>query len=243
MDRYSLYAAQLLSFNEYFVPKGHSACQGCGVALAIRHLYKALDGRAPHLQKAPWQIPWDQTAIFCRSSSGSTSQPALLSIAKEKSSKGSMLYVCFDNESSEARIAEDILIKHMPAIAAASGYGYVATASPSHPFDLIEKIRRGWAAEGSSYVHVLCACPVGWGFDPQNTVRINRMAVETRLFPLYEIVGGYCRLTVEEPHVRPLIHYIKAQQRFAAWKSARIEQLQNEINTAFNALRDKASLA
>ena len=44
MDTYSLYAGQFLSFTEHFAPKGHNACAGCGVALAVRHVYKALEG-------------------------------------------------------------------------------------------------------------------------------------------------------------------------------------------------------
>jgi len=242
MDRYSLYAAQLLSFSEHFAPQGHRACQGCGVALAIRHLYKALEGRVSDLNKATWQIPWEQNAPVSGLSASASSQPALLSIGKKRSLKDGVLHVCFDNECTDKPLSVDILKKRMPAIAAASGYAYAATASPSHPFDLIEKMRKGWEAEGPSYVHVLCACPVAWGFDPQNTVRICRMAVETRVFPLYEIASGYCRITVAEKNARPLIHYIKAQQRFAAWKNARIKEQQSDINSAFDALRDKASL-
>jgi len=242
MDRYSLYAAQLLSFAERFKPKGHRACQGCGVALAMRHVYKALDGKGADLDQATWQIPWQQLSPVSGVPSGSVSQPALLSIAKTKGEKGCMLHICFDNECTDKTVSADILKKRAPAIAAASGYPYVATCSPSHPFDLIDKIRKGWDANGNAYAHILCACPVAWGFDPQDTVRICRMAVETRVFPLYEIAGGCYRLTVDERNPRPLSHYVKTQQRFAAWKRAQVQELQKNINGDFDALRDKASL-
>ena len=71
----------------------------------------------------------------------------------------------------------------MPSLAVAEGFSYVATASPSHPFDLYEKVRRGFDAEGNAYLHVLCPCPQGWQFDPDLTVKVGRWAVESRAFP------------------------------------------------------------
>ena len=49
MDTYTLYAAQFLPFNEHFSPKGHNACKGCGVALAVRQVYKALEGSSANI--------------------------------------------------------------------------------------------------------------------------------------------------------------------------------------------------
>jgi pyruvate ferredoxin oxidoreductase beta subunit len=241
MDKFSLYVAQFLTFKEHFTSKGHNACKGCGVALAVRHVYKSLEGMVQTIEKAKWQIPWEQSLIVSKEVSSAGMQPALLSIPKEEDKKGNMLYICFDNESAEGKIDSSILIKRLPAIAAASGYAYAATASPSHPFDLIEKAIKGWEADGSAFIHILCPCPVGWGFDPQDAVRLGRIAVETRLFPLYEIAGGYYQITIDEPNPRPLKDYIKRQERFSSWKAKKIEALQEEVNTAFNTLTDKVN--
>lgn len=239
MDKFSLYAAQLITFKELFAPKGHTACLGCGVALAVRHVYKSLEGKLQNMDKATWQIPWEQSIIVKEEVTTAGTQPAMLSIPKENGEQGLMLYICFDNENTEGKIADNALIKKLPAVASASGHEYVATACPSHPFDLIEKVRKGWDTIGSAFIHVLCPCPVDWGFDPQDTVRIGRMAVETRLFPLYEIAGGYYRISVYEPNPRPLKDYIKRQKRFSDWKTKKIAALQENVNIAFNAFREK----
>ena len=52
--------------------------------------------------------------------------------------------------------------KKMPGLAVAQGYKYVATASPSYAFDLMDKVKKALETEGKSYIHVLCPCPVGW---------------------------------------------------------------------------------
>lgn len=241
MDRYSLYAAQFLTFKEYFMPKGHNACQGCGVALSVRQIYKALEGKVQNIEKAKWQIPWEQSLIVKDEVSSGRTQPALLSIPKGSDEKGAMLHICFDNEISEGKLDSNALIKRLPAIASASGYAYVATACPSHPFDLVEKVRKGWESPGSALVHILCPCPVAWKFEPEFTVKIGRMAVETRVFPLYEIVQGYYQITIDEINPRPAKDYVKAQERLSSWNTKKVEAFQDEVTAAFTSLKDKAS--
>ncbi len=237
MDKFSLFAAQLLTFRECFSKKGHSACAGCGVALAVRHVYKALNENDKTLEKARWQIPWKQSSIFKTTDQPSgQALPALLSVPKENDN---ILNICFDNECTESRIKNNSLIKKLPAIAASSDYAYTATACPSHPFDLFEKVNKGWEADGHAYIHILCPCPAGWGFEPQETVRLGRMAVETRLFPLYEISSGYYQVTTDETNPRPLKDYIKKQDRFSSWKSKQIESLQEEADVFFHKLKEK----
>ncbi len=237
MDKFSLYAGQFLSFREHFAPKGHNACAGCGVALAVRHVYKALDGKVDDIEKASWQIPWEQNLIV---GSDTGAQPALLTISK--GDNGEMLQICFDNEAMGKKNDTSVIAKKLPAVAAASGYQYAATACPSHPFDLIDKVRKAWEAEGSAFILVLCPCPVAWGFEPENTVQIGRLAVETRTFPLYEIASGYYSITIDEQNARPVRDYLARQDRFAAVKGKKAEALQAEINNAFAALKDKSKI-
>src|SRR5512139_1911164 len=91
MDKFSLYVGQFLPFHEHFAPKGHRACQGCGVALAVRHVYKALEGSCKDFDAARWQIPWKHS-VLAGANKAATIEPALLSMEK----KQDMLYICFD---------------------------------------------------------------------------------------------------------------------------------------------------
>lgn len=241
MDKFTLYAGQFLPFHEYFAPKGHKACQGCGVALGVRHVYKALEGICKNLNGAIWQIPWKHR-VLATHDAASTTAPALLLIEKDQKNQ-SKLHICFDNECIRSKIEKEVLIKRQPALALASDFVYVATACPSYPFDLIEKVRRAWDVKGNSYIHILCPCPVGWEFPSENTVRIGRMAVETRLFPLYEIAGGTYHITVDEPNPRPLTDYLKLQKRFAHWKPQQAAALQEAVMVMYKQLKDKATVA
>jgi len=149
MDKYSLYAAQFLPFTECFAPKGHAACKGCGMALAVRQVCKALDGKAADIEKAAWQIPWQKS--FMPDDAFGT-QLSLLSIARGKDKKAGTLDICFDNDATDGKADSETMIKRLPAVAAAGGYAYVATACPSHPFDLVEKVRTAWEAAGTALV-------------------------------------------------------------------------------------------
>ena len=236
MDTYTLYAGQFLPFKEHFSPKGHNACKGCGVALAVRQVYKALEGSGANIDNAHWQIPWQESVIVKSGAIAAGTQPALLTIAKKEGA----LYICFDNESTEGKVEADILLKKLPAVASASGCDYAATACPSHPFDLIEKIRRAWDCAGSSFVHILCPCPVGWGFEPENTVKIGRRAVESLVFPLYEIAQGYYKITCEETKPQAVAVYLKAQNRFAGWSAKKTAALQEQASENLAHLKSKA---
>lgn len=240
MDKFSLYAGQFVTFKEYLPSNGNKSCKGSGAALAFRQVYKAVGKETRDLAEAFWQPP-RKSLISGTKPAAAESQTALLCIPKEKGGQENRLLISFDNESVKGKIDTENLIKRQPAIAAASGYAYVATASPSHPFDLMEKVQKGWESKGTAYIHILCPSPGGWGFDPENTVRLARMAVETRLFPLYEIVDNYYQITIDEPNPRPLKDYIKRQKRFAGWKAKKIIDFQNEVNSAFNAMKDKAN--
>ena len=165
MDKLSVYAGQFLTFKECFAPDGHRSCKGCGVALAVRHVCKAIEGVVQNMEKAKWQIPWEQSFTVSKEVSSAGIKPALLSIPKGHGKNGAELHVCFDNEAAEGKISSSNLIKRLPAIAAAGGYSYVATASPSHPFDLVEKAVRGLKADGPSLIHILCPCPIEWGLN------------------------------------------------------------------------------
>ena len=77
--------------------------------------------------------------------------------------------------------------KDVPAIMAAHGIDYVATASAAYPLDLYDKIKKALAIQGTKYIHIHTPCPPGWGFDPRYSIKIGRLAVETGYFDLYEV--------------------------------------------------------
>lgn len=239
MDKFGLFVPQLLPFKEHFLPGAHRACMGCGVALGVRQTYKALEEKREWMHKAQWDIPFKQplpgSLLMTTREGKEATRPSLLRIAKDDRAS---LLICFDNEASGTKPTPAVFRKPFLPLAVARGFHYVATACPSYPFDLIDKVKRGVDAEGDSYLHVLSPCPVGWGFESEFTIQIGRLAVECALFPLYEVVTGTPRLTIDHPRVRPLEEYTQMQNRFNHFKKKELLAMQAEVDGRYSTLRE-----
>ena len=221
MDKFSLYVPNFLPCKEYFDPKKNNACPGCGIALAVRHTYKAVEKL---IEKAVWETP-SGGELF-----GSKTDVSLLKIKQGKTE----VIICLDNEAGGS--LQDAIKKQMPAIAAAEGFKYVATASPSYPFDLYDKMKKALETEGKSYIHILCPCPVGWQFEPETTVKVGRWAVESRAFSLYEVGSGFYNQTVKTLKPRQLSDYIKAQERFSEVTDEQLEEASAAVEKEYSKL-------
>ena len=240
MDKFGLYVPQMLPFKEHFLPQSHSACMGCGVALGVRQAYKALEEKRDWMKGARWEIPWKQplpgSLTRSKKEEKEETRPSLLHI--EKDSQSSLL-ICFDNEAVEGKPASSVFKKWFPAVAVARGFHYVATACSSYPFDLMDKVKRGMESQGNSYLHILSPCPVGWDFDSELTAKIGRLAVESAVFPLYEVITGSYRLTIDHPKIRPIEEYLGAQKRFTHFKQKEIISIQAELDKEYAKLREE----
>ena len=159
-----------------------------------------------------------------------------LSGALERGHK--FLYICYDNEAymntgiqrsggtplgawtttsqvGPAQAGKTEAKKDLLSIVAAHHIPYAATASISHWRDLMTKVRKALSMDGPTFIQVTAPCTRGWRFDSAKTVRMARLAVETRFFPLYEVEGGVYRLTFPIPSPKPIEEYLKLQGRYA----------------------------
>jgi len=128
----------------------------------------------------------------------------------------------------------------MPAIAAAHDIPYVATACPSYPFDLMDKVAKGVAVNGPAYIHILSVCPTGWRCAPDLSVRIGRLAVETGIFPLYEIEDGKYKLSLDLPALRPIEDYFNLQGRFRHLSETTLIKIQDKVNEEYARIKERA---
>lgn len=91
---------------------------------------------------------------------------------------------------------------------------YVATISPSHPIDLVRKVRKAEEYKGPKLFISLSPCPPGWGIETMDTVKIAKLAVETGIWPLKEAVYGEVHHTFIPRKLKPVEEYLKTQARF-----------------------------
>ncbi len=164
-----------------------------------------------------------------------------------------MTYICYDNEaymntgvqrsgstpygsSTTTSPAGSVSIgnkrpkKDMPQIIAAHGVDYVATASIAFPLDYMKKVKKAVATNGPAYVHVLAACPTGWGSASERSIEICRLAVDSGMWVLYEIDHGDARITYLPTKKVPVIEYLKTQKRFRHLKAEDVQDIQDMID-------------
>jgi len=129
--------------------------------------------------------------------------------------------------------------KNMPAICAAHDIPYVATATVAYPFDMVEKFRKAKEIEGPAYVHVFSPCPTGWRLSPDQTVQISRLAVQTAVFPLYEIEDGKLTVNEKPKKLRPLIEYMRPQRRFSHLAESDVKKIQKRVRAEYRQLLNR----
>ncbi len=149
-----------------------------------------------------------------------------------------MVYVCYDNEAymntgiqrssstpygastttspaGKASIGQHTQKKNMAQIAVAHNIPYVATACSSFPFDLMDKVKRAAETPGAAYVHVLSVCPTGWRIPTEDAIKYGRLAVDSCVFPLYEVIDGQVQAyATSRQAAHPVQDYLKGQGRF-----------------------------
>ncbi|GAI07332.1 unnamed protein product [marine sediment metagenome] len=102
------------------------------------------------------------------------------------------------------------------------------------------KVKKGIETPGPAYIHILSVCPTGWRCPTDLAVRIGRLAVETGIFPLYEVENGEYKLSFKFPQLRPITDYMKLQGRFRHLSQKTIKEIQHRVDKEYTKLVEKA---
>ncbi len=106
--------------------------------------------------------------------------------------------------------------KDLTQIVVAHGVHYAAqTTLFGNMKDFHEKAHRAIYTEGPTFVNVLTPCPRGWGYPAEDLIEICKAAIDTCIWPLYEVVDGEYRLTYEPKKKLPVEEFMSRQNRFA----------------------------
>ncbi|MCG8514701.1 MAG: thiamine pyrophosphate-dependent enzyme [Halanaerobiales bacterium] len=130
--------------------------------------------------------------------------------------------------------------KELTEIIAAHNVPYVAQASPYHWKDFSRKVKKALEVAGPSFINVLSVCPRGWRTAENKGMEITKIAVETNVWPLYEIEDGEYHITYKPKKARPVIEWLKPQGRFkhlfAEANTGMVEQIQQHVNRRWQKL-------
>jgi len=181
----------------------------------------------------------DDVAVIAQGGDGGTMDIGFGCLSGMFERNDDVLYICYDNEAymntgvqrssatpPGARTATTPALgprpgnafgqgKNAPLIAMAHGIPYVATASVADLHDLEAKVTRAMTFDGARYLHIQVPCPLGWGSQPCDTIKIARLGVESGLFPLFEAEQGEVTAVTKIRHRRPVEDYLRPQRRYA----------------------------
>lgn len=127
--------------------------------------------------------------------------------------------------------------KDMTAIAAAHGIPYTATACPSFYTDLMKKVQKAQSVNGPAYLHVLSVCPTGWRIPPPKAIEYGQLAVDSGVFPLYEVENGVWKLSRNPKQLKPVAEYFKGQGRYRHLDEALVNFIQDKVNARWDKLK------
>ena len=189
---------------------------------------------------------------------GGTFDIGLQSLSGAADRNDNFIYVCLDNEAymntgiqSSSATPQNVWTMTSPGgrqgrkkkfmqIIAAHRMPYAATASMGHPRDLMEKIKKAKDVQGTKFIHTLTPCPTGWRMAEDLAAQSAMLAVETKIFPLYEIIDGTQYRITYEPQGLPVSEYLKIQGRYRHFTADDAAGLQKEVDEDWEQLVTQA---
>lgn len=208
----------------------HTAFENAAATLSgVEAAYKAMKKRGKIT---------DNFKFIAFGGDGGTYDIGLQSLSGAMERGHDMVYVCYDNEaymntgiqrsSSTPRFADATTSpagsvlpgkiqnkKNLTEIIAAHNIPYVAQTTFIGNFrDLHEKAHKAIYTEGPCFLNIMSPCPRGWRYDAENLAEICQLAVDTCVWPLYEIENGIWRLTYEPKQKLPVEEFLSKQGRF-----------------------------
>ena len=179
--------------------------------------------------KKQGKLPDDEhTKFIAFGGDGGTYDIGIQSLSGAMERGHDMTYVCYDNgaymntgiqrSSATPRFADTTTSpagsvipgkmqsrKDLTEIMEAHHLPYVAqTAAYMNFKDLYEKAEKAIYTEGPTFLNVLAPCPRGWGYPTEDLMTINKLAVETCYWPLYEIENGKYKINYKPAKKLPV---------------------------------------
>ena len=137
--------------------------------------------------------------------------------------------------------------KDLTKIMVNHGLPYVAQTAPMGNFkDITEKAEKAIYTEGAAFINTIAPCPRGWQYNTPDLLEITKLAVDTCVWPLYEVVDGKYNITYTPKEKLPVEAFLKAQGRFRhmfqAGNEWMIESFQNLVDEEWEMLQKLSNM-
>ena len=247
----------IFPYTAWRVPYIHCAFENCAATMSgVESAYRALQRRE--------RIPADKKIKFVAfGGDGGTYDIGFQSLSGAMERGHDMLYICYDNNAymntgiqrssatprgamTNTSPAGSVIggkrgeRKDLTACMIAHNIPYVAQASVSHHVDFMRKVERALAIKGPKFINILQPCHRGWRCEPENSIELARMAVETCWWPIFEVDHGTWKINHKPKEPVPVSEWFKLQGRFrhltkndpeeiAAWHQERVDRKWREL--------------
>lgn len=238
----------------------HTAFENAAATLSgVEAAYKSM--------KATGKLPEDKdTKFIAFGGDGGTYDIGLQSLSGAMERGHDMVYVCYDNgaymntgiqrSSATPKFADTTTTpagkvvpgkmqsrKDLTKIMVGHHLPYVAQTLALNNFkDLYEKAEKAIYTKGACFLNVMAPCPRGWGYNTEDLMQINKLAVETCYWPMYEVVDGVYKISYKPANKLPIEEFLRPQKRFKhlfnpgnEWM---IKEFQEEVDARWQELLD-----
>lgn len=176
-----------------------------------------------------------------------------------------VVYVCYDNEAymntgvqrssatpkgadtkttpkGEFSEGKTQFKKDLTEVVVNHGIPYVAQCSISNWSDLLKKSEKAFNTKGPAFLNILSPCVPGWGYKPEDTVEMAKLAVDTCFWPLYEVENGKYIINYDpKDKKKAIIEWLKSQARFSHLmlpkNSALVAEIQADVDKKWDRLK------
>jgi pyruvate ferredoxin oxidoreductase beta subunit/2-oxoisovalerate ferredoxin oxidoreductase beta subunit len=215
-------------------------------AAAASGLRRALDSQGKH-----------DTNVIVIAGDGGTYDIGFQALSSAVERNEDMIYFCFDNEGymntgGQKSSATPLYAvtgstpagklskkKNLTEIMAAHEIPYAATASPAHLDDLYRKVEKAKTIRGTRVITVLIPCLAGWGLPDDVAIASARLAVDSGVFPLYEVEFGQRYTLNQSSRSRPVKDYLAMQKRYRHLTPEDFDDIQNAVDANWERLKDR----
>lgn len=217
-------------------------------AAAASGVRRALDAQGKH-----------DTTVIVMAGDGGTYDIGFQALSSAVERNEDMIYFCFDNEgymntgaqkssatplyaaTGSTPAGKPSKKKNLTEIMAAHDIPYAATATPAHLADLVRKVEKAKSIRGTRLITILIPCLPGWGLADDAGIASARLAVDTGIFPLYEVEDGNRYTLNQTDRTRPVQDYLTMQKRYRHLSAAELEEIQATVDRSWTRLVERST--
>lgn len=253
-------ATSIFPYTAWDVPWFHSAFENAASSCSgMQSAYVSL--------RKQGKIPDEDIYFIAFAGDGGTYDIGFQALSGAMERGHRMLYVCYDNQAymntgiqrssatpkgANTSTAPNGKVipgkqqnrKDLAQILVAHDIPYVGQTVVGMWNDLVSKVQKALDTDGPSFINILQPCRLGWGYNPELTLDMGKLAADTALFPCYEVVNGEYKITYKPKEKKPVIEWFKLQTRFKHLLKPEnqhiVDEIQAEIDRKWDILLKRA---